>query len=62
MGEIKIDIPRDLEAAFEEAFPGEDKAQAILGLIHAELARRHHGDAVPERSFEDMVLWTSPSG
>ena len=40
MGEIKIDIPKDMEAAFEEAFSGVDKSAAVLRLIEAEIARR----------------------
>ena len=55
MGEIKIDIPKDMEAAFEDAFPGEDKAAAVLRLIEAEIARRQDADAAAERNFEDIV-------
>jgi hypothetical protein len=44
MGEIKIDIPKDMEAAFEEAFRGEDKATAVLRLIEVEIARRQDAD------------------
>lgn len=40
MGEIRIDIPRDLERAFEAAFAGEDKAAAVLRVIREEIARR----------------------
>lgn len=53
MGEIKINIPKDIEAAFEEAFPGEDKAAVVLHLLEAEIARRRHLDK--ERKFEDLV-------
>jgi len=55
MGEIKINIPKDMEAAFEEAFPGEDKTAVVLHLIEAEIARRQDADAAAERSFEDIV-------
>jgi hypothetical protein len=55
MGEIKINIPKDMEMAFEKAFPGEDKAAAILRLIESEIARRHGADATAERSFDDLV-------
>ncbi len=55
MGEIKINIPKDMEAAFEEAFPGEDKAAVVLHLIEVEIARRQDADAAEERSFEDIV-------
>ena len=55
MGEIKIDIPKDMEAAFEAAFPGEDKAAAVLRLIEAEIARRKDADAGAEGKFEDLV-------
>jgi hypothetical protein len=55
MGEIKIDIPQDMETAFEEAFPGEDKAAAILHLVETEIARRRAADAMAERSFDDLV-------
>ena len=51
MGEIRIRIPKDMEADFEKAFPDDDKAAAVLHLIEAEIARRH--DA--ERKFEDIV-------
>jgi acetylornithine deacetylase/succinyl-diaminopimelate desuccinylase-like protein len=51
MGEIKIKIPEDMEAAFEKAFPDDDKAAAVLHLIEAEIARRHD----TERKFEDIV-------
>ncbi len=52
MGEIRIDIPKDMEAAFEEAFPGEDKAAAILRLIQAELGKRQ----TAEESFDELVV------
>jgi hypothetical protein len=55
MGEIKISIPRDLESAFEEAFPGEDKAAAVLQLVESEIARRRSTDAVVEREFQELV-------
>jgi|SwirhisoilCB2_FD_contig_31_20808060_length_438_multi_6_in_0_out_0_1 hypothetical protein len=55
MGEIKIDIPKDMEAAFEEAFPGEDKAAAILRVIRAEIAKRQNGDPVVDGNFDDLV-------
>ncbi len=55
MGEVKINIPKDMETAFEEAFPGEDKAAAILRLIESEIERRHSHDATGERSFDDLV-------
>lgn len=55
MGEIKVNIPKDLEAAFEEAFPGEDKAVAVLQLIQVEIAKRQSIDAVGEGTFEDIV-------
>jgi hypothetical protein len=55
MGQIRIDIPKDMEAAFEEAFPGEDKAAAVLRLIRAEIAKRQNADAAPEGSFDDLV-------
>ncbi len=50
MGEIKINIPKGMETSFEEAFPGEDKAAAILRLIEIEIAKR-----AAERSFDDLV-------
>ena len=53
MGEIKIRIPKDLEADFEKAFPHEDKPAAVLHLIEAEIARRQAADT--ERKFEDLV-------
>jgi len=51
MGEIKIRIPKDMEADFEKAFPDDDKAAAILRLVEAEIARRQD----TERNFEDIV-------
>jgi len=51
MGEIKIRIPKDMEADFEKAFPVDDKAAAVLHLIEAEIARRQD----VERKFEDIV-------
>jgi hypothetical protein len=56
MGEIKINIPKDMETAFEAAFPGEDKAGAILRLIQAEIAKRRNADATAgEESFDALV-------
>ena len=55
MGEIKVNIPKDMEAAFEEAFPGKDKAAAVLHLIRAEITKRQTTEAVAERNFEDIV-------
>ncbi len=55
MGEIKINIPKDMETAFEEAFPGEDKAAANLRLIQTEITKRQNADAIAERSFDDLV-------
>ena len=51
MGEIKIRIPKDMEADFQKAFPDDDKAAAILRLVEAEIARRQD----TERNFEDIV-------
>jgi hypothetical protein len=53
MGEIKINIPTEIEAAFDEAFAGQDKAAAILALVRAEIAKRQN--ASPERSFDELV-------
>jgi hypothetical protein len=55
MGEIRVDIPRDLETAFDEAFAGQDKAAAILALIRTEIAKRQNADASAERSFDDLI-------
>ena len=51
MGEIKIRIPKNMEAAFQKAFPDDDKAAAVLRLVEAEIARRQD----TERNFEDIV-------
>jgi predicted nucleic acid-binding protein len=51
MGEIKINIPKDMETAFEAAFPGEDKAGAILRLIQTEIAK-------PDRAPATIALLT----
>jgi hypothetical protein len=40
MGKIEINIPRELENAFEEAFPGEDKAEAVWRIIRQEIERK----------------------
>jgi hypothetical protein len=50
MGVIRIDIPKDMETAFERAFPDQDKAAAILRLIEIEIAKR-----TDDRSFGDLV-------
>jgi hypothetical protein len=55
MGEIKVNIPKDMESAFEEAFPGEDKAEAILHLIRSEIAKRQDADAIAEGNFQGIV-------
>ena len=56
MGEIKINIPKDMEKAFEEVFPGEDKAAAILRLIQSEIAKRQGSEAATDEwSFEELV-------
>jgi hypothetical protein len=55
MGEIKVNIPKDMEAAFEEAFPGKDKAEAILHLIRSEIAKRQDTDAIAGGSFQSIV-------
>jgi hypothetical protein len=56
MGEIKINIPKDMEKAFEEVFPGQDKATAILRLIQSEITRRQNSEAAADdRSFEELV-------
>ena len=44
-----------MEAAFEEAFPGEDKAAAVVRLIQTEIARLQNAGATAERRFEDLV-------
>ena len=61
MGEIKIDIPKDMEAAFEEAFPAEDKAAAVLRLIEAEIARRKDADSDGNLFDEALRLRQEPS-
>ena len=53
MGQIKIRIPEDMDAELEKAFPGEDKAAAILHIIEAEMARRRGPGMEPK--FEDLV-------
>lgn len=55
MGEVKVNIPKDMEAAFEETFPGRDKAEAVLDLIRAEIARRQDIDASGEGNFDSIV-------
>ena len=40
MSKIEIDIPKDLERAFEEAFPGSDKAAAVWRVIRQEIERK----------------------
>jgi hypothetical protein len=55
MGEISVNIPKDMEAAFEEAFPGRDKAAAVLDVIRAEIAKRQDADAAGETRFDELV-------
>jgi hypothetical protein len=56
MGEPKINIPKDMEKAFVEVFPGEDKAAAILRLIQSAIARRQSSEAATDEwSFEELV-------
>jgi hypothetical protein len=55
MGDIKIRIPKDMEATFEKAFPGEDKAAAVLRLVRAEIARLYGRGAAAEPSFDNLV-------
>ena len=59
MGEIRIGIPKDMERAFEAAFPGEDKAAVVLRLIQAEIARRQKsgpgGGVTTEEPFDGLV-------
>ncbi len=52
MGEIKLDIPGDMEAAFERAFRAEDKAAAVHRVIESEIARRQEADAASAQSFD----------
>ena len=40
MGKIEISIPQDMESAFEEAFPGDDKAEAVWRIIRQEIERK----------------------
>jgi hypothetical protein len=49
MGKIEIDIPKDVEQALDAAFPGEDRASAILRLITRELERRQTAAPSPGR-------------
>jgi hypothetical protein len=44
-----------MEMAFEEAFPGEDKAAAILRLVRAEIAKRQNGAPDAEDSLDDLI-------
>jgi hypothetical protein len=53
MGEIKVNIPKEMEAAFDKVFAGEDKAVAVLALIRTEIAKRQKLDA--ETSFDELV-------
>jgi hypothetical protein len=55
MGEVKVNIPEDLEAAFEEAFPGRDKASAVLDVVRSEIAKRQSAAAIGDSEFEAVV-------
>ena len=39
MSKIEIDIPKDMEKALDDAFPGEDKATVLLRLAQTAIAR-----------------------
>ena len=61
MGEIRIRIPDDMERAFDTAFPGANKEEAILRILRQEIARRkqeiHCSDA--EKLIDDIVAFGS---
>ncbi|MEZ5926737.1 MAG: hypothetical protein R3D57_20400 [Hyphomicrobiaceae bacterium] len=54
MAGLTIEIPEDLRVGLEKAFPGEDPAAVIRGLITREIeARRDHG---AEAQFRKMAV------
>ena len=63
MGKIEIDIPREMEHAFEEAFPGEDKAKAVWRIVQQEIERKRaapiHG---PKKSLVELAKEIRASG
>ena len=55
MGEIRINIPKELEKAFDSAFPEDDKAAAVLRLIRQEIERKQDTEGAPEKSLVEMA-------
>ena len=60
MSKIEIDIPKDMERALDDAFPGEDKAAVLLRLAQVAIARDlvlagAKTAALPKKSLVEMA-------
>ncbi len=57
MGEIKINIPKDIEAKLADMFPGENTAEALLRLAKVALqSQAGNGQApTPRQSLLEMA-------
>jgi hypothetical protein len=54
MATLTVEIPEDLRAGLEKAFPGEDLGAIVRGLVQREVeARRDHG---AEAQFRKMAV------
>lgn len=54
MAALTVEIPEDLRARLEKAFPGEDLGAIVRGLVQREVeARRDHG---AEAQFRKMAV------
>lgn len=54
MAALTVEIPEDLRLGLEKAFPGEDLAAVVRGLVAREVeARRDH---VAEAQFRKMTV------
>ena len=63
MGRIEIDIPKDMERAFEEAFPGDDKSLAVWRVIRQEIERKQaEAMRVRAQSLVDLARQLRESG
>lgn len=55
MTKIELNIPADIELAIEAAFPGQDKAAALLRLVRRELGMTDQPSIDVEPAFEELV-------
>ena len=63
MGKIEIDIPREMEHAFEETFPGDDKSSAVWQVIRHEIERKRAAAVhSPKKSLVELANEIRASG